>query len=175
MDVNANADGSVVGAGSLGIGAVVAINLADVTVSAMVGSGGTVTSSSARRSKRGDGRVSGDGTHRLSATSVSGAGAGTVGVAGSLALNIVNLQTSALLNGSYARGPPLGPTSGDVSLRATSVSDSQASATAGVTGAGFGASVAINLVDDSTQAAVADGSALTNATTSSPRLPRPTP
>ena len=161
-DAKANADGSVVGAGSLGIGAAVAINLANVTVSATVGTGGTVTSDQLALEAAMNG-VSGDGTHRLSATSVSGAGAGTVGVAGSLALNIVNLHTSALLNGSYARGPPLGPTSGDVSLRATSVSDSQASATAGVTGAGFGASVAINLVDDSTQAAVADGSALTNA------------
>jgi len=161
-DGKATADGSGVTSGAVGIGAAVAIDLATITVQAKVPNGGGVTSDTLAL-QAGMNSSSGDGTNRLSATSTSGAGAGTVGVAGSLALNIENLSSSALLDGNYARGPPAGLTSGDISLRATSVSDSKATATAGVTGAGLGASVGTNLVTETTRAALGAGSTIANA------------
>jgi len=54
-----------------------------------------------------------------------------VSVAGSLALSIVNVQTSALIGSGAAV-----TTAGNVLLSATSTSDSTATATAGATGSG---------------------------------------
>ena len=87
-----------------------------------------------------------------SSEALSGAAA-SVGVAGSLGLTIANVKTLALLTGSVS-APAV-----DATFKATSTTTSSAKATAGTTGSGVGASVAIDLVTDTTQAALADGSA----------------
>ena len=152
-DAKANADGSATAARGppATIGAAVAINRADVTNSATVA--GTV-----------DGPVtvqalvtsSGDSQSDFGATATSGAGGGTVSVAGSFALNIVNLHTTATISGT------VNAASGDVSIAAASSSDSSADARAAQapsdgtasTSLGIGASVALALVDDSTTASL---------------------
>ena len=103
-------------------------------------------------------------THKLDAEATSGAGSsGDVGIAGSLALNLVDVETLALIHAVSGRGPPTvtltGPTA-DVSMSATSSVESTAKATASEDGiggtVGIGASVAINSVDDITQAGLED-------------------
>ena len=152
-DAKANADGSATAARGppATIGAAVAINRADVTNSATVAgtANGPVTVQALVTS-------SGDSQSDFGATATSGSGGGTVSVAGSLALNIVNLHTSATISGTVNAG------AGDVSVAAASSSDSSADAraaqapadgTAG-TSLGIGASVALALVDDTTTASL---------------------
>ncbi|TMK23777.1 MAG: hypothetical protein E6G62_10645, partial [Actinobacteria bacterium] len=116
----------------------------------------------------GSGVGGGAAGNRFDAEATSGAGGGTVGVAGSLALDIVNLHTGAILATSLARGPPhVDSGSSDATLSATSNSSSTAKAlpATGTTGSsvGIGASVALNIVNDETLVSVADGATLTGA------------
>src|SRR5207247_4372117 len=96
-------------------------------------------------------------THDLGASATSGAGGGSVGVAGSVAIDIENIETTARLAGILTAGTGAGA---DVSITATShaTSDTKAlpeESTGGVSGAssvGVGASVAVAIVDDTTTA-----------------------
>src|SRR5206468_9741943 len=79
------------------------------------------------------------------------AGGGAVGVAGSVAIEIENIQTIASLGGRLTAG------GGDVSIQASSDSTTSASAlpadsTGGAASVGVGASVVVVLVDDTTTA-----------------------
>ncbi len=159
-DAKANADGSATTArgppSGTTIGAAVAINYATVTNSATVA--GTANGPATVRALV---TSAGDGRHDFGATATSGAGGGKVGFAGSLAINIVHLDTHATVTGTVAAG------SGSVELGAASNARSIAKAlpaNGGVSGAsklGIGASVALNLVDDTTTATVADGATIT--------------
>ena len=91
-----------------------------------------------------------------SSEGISGA-AGSVSVAGSLGLTIANVQTRAL----HLRHGQRSGRRRDVA--ATSTTASSAKATAGATGSGVGAAVALNLVTDTTQAALGDGSVVQRA------------
>ena len=103
-------------------------------------------------------------THKLDAEATSGAGSsGDVGIAGSLALNLVDIETLALIHSAPGRGPPTVTLTGstpNVSMTATSSVESNAKATATEDGTGgtvgIGASVAINSVDDITTAGLED-------------------
>src|SRR5439155_1581831 len=96
-------------------------------------------------------------THELGASATSGAGGGSVGVAGSVAIDIENIETTARLAGILTAGTGAGA---DVAITATShaTSDTKAlpeESTGGVSGAssvGVGASVAVAIVDDTTTA-----------------------
>ncbi|HEV8535697.1 MAG TPA: hypothetical protein VGR87_08260, partial [Candidatus Limnocylindria bacterium] len=158
-DAKANADGSATAARAppLAIGAAVAINYATVTNSATVA--GTANGPATVRAL-----VTGasDGRHDFAATATSGAGGGKLSVAGSFALNIVHLHTDATVTGTgtVAAG------SGGVELSAASNARSQSlalPAQGGASGAsklGLGAAVALNFVEHTTRATVADGATI---------------
>ncbi|HTZ06018.1 MAG TPA: hypothetical protein VMB53_09700, partial [Gaiellaceae bacterium] len=158
-DAKSSADGSASTSSSgVAIGAGVAITLANVTNEAVVESGGTLTAASVSASA-GMTNVGGDTTHRFGAASTSGAGGGSVGVAGSLSIAIVNVNTTAAIRSGGTI------VAGDVTLTATS--DSVTTVTAlpgGHTGGsdfGLGISVALSIVNDTTFAGLEDGSLLT--------------
>ena len=77
-------------------GAGVAVNLANVTNEAVVQGGGVLTAASLSASA-GMTNVSGDTANNFGAQSTSGAGGGSVGVAGSASINIVNVNTTAAI------------------------------------------------------------------------------
>ena len=115
----------------------------------------------------------GSGDSAFSAHATSGAGGSSVGVAGSIAVNIVVADTIADIE-----APTPVVVNGNVSLIATSSLTNEAAAEAkqesGGNTSGIGASVALNVVNDTTRAGLADGSVLTGARTSRSRRPRPT-
>jgi hypothetical protein len=95
-DASAKADGKVAGTAgaTLGIGAAVAINLVTIVDEAFTGTNSVVNShgltlSATMRD------VSGDQKHVLLADATSGAGGGKVSIAGSLALTIADVKTTA--------------------------------------------------------------------------------
>src|SRR5207245_553901 len=104
----------------------------------------------------------GDKNHTITATAKSGAGSKKVGVAGSLALNIVNgTRTEATVRG----GANVNAGTGDITVKAESAEPVTAGAVADAKAGtvGVGASVAINvLTTDHTWAVVEDGAILTN-------------
>ena len=143
------------------IGAGVAINLANVTNEAVVESGAFVVSNGLTADASMT-DVSGDTTSRFGAESTSGAGGGSIGVAGSVSINIVNVNTSAAIRttGSVNAG------GGDVSLTAASTSVSTVKALGGTIGGssfGLGISFALSIVNDTTFAGIEDTGLLTNA------------
>ncbi len=83
-----------------------------------------------------------------------------MGVAGSIAVNVVVSDTTALIQ---APGPAA--VNGDLALTATSTLDNQALALAKQSSdgdaSGIGASVAVNVVNDTTTAGLVDGATLT--------------
>ena len=151
-------------AAPLNIGAAVAIVLATVTNAAVVGTDVLLNShglslTAAMRNNAGDSK------HSFDAEATSGAGKGKVGIAGSLALTIANVTTSAEIKSNGARAPPVLNAS-DVTLSATASVASTDKAMAKDTSAGtvgIGAGAAINIVFDTTTASIDDGAALTGA------------
>ena len=93
-------------------------------------------------------------TNELGAHATSGAGGGSVGIAGSVAIDIENIETTARVAGALNAG------TGDVNVTATSSSNSDVAAlpyeggVSGATGVGIGASVAVAVIDDTTIAEV---------------------
>ena len=85
-----------------------------------------------------------------------------MGVAGSVAINLVDVKSLALIHADPARGPPSVTVTGtgDVAFKAESTAENKAAAKADQEGGGgtvgVGASVAINLVNDTTQAGLED-------------------
>ncbi|MHB1242601.1 MAG: beta strand repeat-containing protein, partial [Gaiellaceae bacterium] len=167
-DAKATADGTAKSSGdsSTAVGVGVAINLANVTNEATIGHGANTSS---------DGVTiqalmtpGGSAAHEFEAKGVSGGGGGEIGIAGSFALNIVNLSTKAAILSDPARGPPghaattVNAGSGDVTIQAVSDAKSDVSAipaedgTATGSNVGVGASIALNLVTDTTLATIED-------------------
>ncbi len=107
--------------------------------------------------------VAGDTTSRFGAATTSGAGGGSVGVAGSVSINLVTINTT----GAIRSGASVDAGLGDVSLSAASNSVSTVSALPGVaTGGssfGLGISFALSIVNDTTSAGIEDTGVLTNA------------
>src|SRR6185437_3452629 len=137
------------------------ITLANVTNQAILPTGDTVKAHaltvSATVTPNG-----GDITSTYGAASVAGAGQGKISVAGSVAIAIVNQATQAELAGAVTL------TGGDVTVTAASKATSTVSAepTPGgvtATNVGVGASVALNLITDTTTATLDDGISLTGA------------
>ncbi len=94
------------------------------------------------------------------ATATSGAGAGDIGVAGSVAINIVTNTSRALIEA----GASVNANGGDVSLTALNNSSDTTLAFPGAGGQGgslgIGASLALNIITNDTQAEIQDGAAL---------------
>ncbi|TWH39301.1 beta strand repeat-containing protein [Dulcicalothrix desertica] len=154
---SAVADGSTVGSGASGVGVAVGINLADVTNKAYVGSNtslkaSTITIEALTPTK-----------NSFIAEAISGAGSSSqVGVAGALALNKLNTSSQALLQ----TGAVVDASGKAVVLKAENNTSSTTKAEAAQTGTGtvgVGASVAINIEQNRTEAALEDNATLTNA------------
>ena len=158
-DAKATADGSAADSGSqVGIGVAVGINTVTATSHAYIGSNASVTAQGVNVTT-GMTDVAGDGSdlvNTFEAEAKSGGGGGKVGIAGSLALNVINVSSTAEIksNAGVAAG------GGDVSVAAGSASATIAKATPHDGGGqgdkvGVGASVALNLfTQDRTTAAV---------------------
>ncbi|MHB8787319.1 MAG: leukotoxin LktA family filamentous adhesin [Thauera sp.] len=151
------ADGSSTG-GAVGVGAAVALNLARTSAEARIGG-----SADAQGIEVVATLPAGDEINRFTTAATSGAGASDVGVAGALALNVIDAGSRARITGSAdAKG-------GEVRIGSDHRSESSASATpaedATASGdtLGIGASVAVNVVANESRAELANGARLTNA------------
>jgi len=153
-DVDITADGSAVDSAT-GVGVAVAINLAKIGTNALITQDIQAAGISISAGMTGDG-------NRFSSIATSGAGASDVGVAGSLAVNLIDTQSMA----SVATGTTLTLTGdGAVSLDADNQTDSTAEARpvgGGGTGdtVGVGASIALNILANRSKAEVADGATI---------------
>ncbi|MES1247222.1 MAG: hypothetical protein ABUS54_06080, partial [Actinomycetota bacterium] len=169
-DSTAKANGSATKAQTANIGAAVAINLVTIWNKATIGDSnlnvGGLTLSATMRTTGGA-----DGKNKLDTEATAGAGGGKVGIAGSLALTIADVQTNAELLSNSGRGPPGDNlNSKDLKLTASASVDSTAKAMAKDSNAGsvgIGAGAAINIVDDVTIASIDDG--VTFATGTGPK------
>ncbi|HET7465666.1 MAG TPA: hypothetical protein VFL29_03300, partial [Candidatus Dormibacteraeota bacterium] len=148
--------------GESGVGIAVAVNVAVVNTDAYVGGNTTLSATGGVTIE-----AVTDGPSGYTAHSVSGAGGTSVGVAGSIAVNVVVSNTFA-----QVQPGPIG-VNGDVTMTATSSLLNNATAEAqqspdpsstdSKNTSGVGASVAVNVVNDTTSSGLQDSSVLTGA------------
>ena len=165
-DGAADADGSAVSTGSGGtaIGAAVSINYVELTNTATTGV--TTITSNGLAVEATMTNVSGDAKHVFTVTAKSGAGSEGVGVAGSLALNILVDHTNASVPAVASIAAGSGAVSVTAENKQENTATAEAKAAAGSSSAGVGASVAINVLDKGdTSATVANGATITGGTT----------
>src|SRR5262249_15820860 len=114
-DAKAKGDGSasVTGGSGVTVGVGVAVNLANVVNEAGV-QGGAVVTSTGFAADASETNVAGDTTNSFAAETTAGASGGQVGVAGSVAIDIVNVDTT----GGIRSGGIVNAGTGDVSLGA---------------------------------------------------------
>jgi mucin-19 len=169
-DSEAIADASAVsGDIDVGIGVAVAINVAVITTKAYIAEGATVNAlglvvevgmTELEDTEPG---ADPDNSHSFVAKATSGAGAGNVGVAGAVAINVVVNNAHAFMEGDVTL------TGGDARIKADSKSESTAEAGTSVKGegdeakVGVGAAFALNVIINNIQAYIADGVSLTGA------------
>ncbi len=159
-NASATANGSNTGDSATGVGVGVAINVGNVDSIAYLDGSGSLTAGNtidvSATLQRGDG----DG---FTASATSGAGASDgVGVAGSLAINVVNTNVDAVVKNSAA----LSLNNSDLKLTATSATHSETTADAKLEAAGttgIGASVALFVGNNDSRAQIENGSNLTAA------------
>ena len=166
-DSTSKASGSATKGTSVDIGAAVAINLITVTNAATIGTADIVNSAGltlAAQMAAATGSAP-DGKYTLDTEATAGGGNGKIGVAGSLALELADIVTSAEIKANSTRGPP-DQINGNISLTAVSSVSStvKASATDPATATvGIGAGAAINSVYDATTASIDDGALISGA------------
>ncbi|MBU4319151.1 MAG: DUF4347 domain-containing protein, partial [Proteobacteria bacterium] len=146
----------------IGIGVAGAINVATILNRATLA--GDVTARGITLEALMDSRDTGDTQHTLGAKAVSGAGAGNVGVAGSLAVDIGVTESQALVTGTAV----LSANNETVSLKAENKTSTTTQATAkesatGTGGFGAGASVALNVGVNTARAEIHGNAELTDA------------
>ncbi|OJX15880.1 MAG: hypothetical protein BGO82_13335 [Devosia sp. 67-54] len=153
------ADGSAVDS-KTGVGVAVAFNLAHVSNDAIVD--GPLHAGALDITA---GMLAPDGKNSFTATATSGAGASNVGVAGSLATNLVDTESVAGIGGNGA--VTLSGAAADASIEAADITETSAKATpsAPASGdkAGIGASAALNIVANRSTAELAKDATLTGA------------
>ncbi len=158
--VSAVADSSNVGSSGTGVGVAVAVTLLMTdTIARLLGSVTLTAGSVAITAEN-------PGTDTVTATALSGQGTAAPGVAGALAVAVTDSDTEAGLGSTAAatvNGSSLAVTA-DSNLTTTVSAAPVPGANPSTDGnLGIGASVALNIVDATTLAALADGSALTGA------------
>ena len=164
MGAQATADGSQTGNTGVGVGAAVALNVGTLTNQAVIDDGSSVTAKGVSVSALMP--STGSTSDAFGASATSGAGATNVGVAGSLAVNVVVNTVAAQMDGQTT-GTSVNAGGGDVQVEAANAATSTVSSGATVSGSGsnakvgVGASVGVNVVVDTTTAEVGDGVALT--------------
>ncbi|NBZ86771.1 LEPR-XLL domain-containing protein [Stagnihabitans tardus] len=160
VDATVTADGSVVVASAdkavnIGVGAAVALNLAELpTTAEVLGNidGGAVISAT-----EGDGAdLSSPGRSVLTTKAVAGSGASSFGLAGSFALTQERLETTALLaDGASVSGALRLAASSAVTVDTLATADAKLGAGSGkATGAGIGIGFGLSLVKGQTTATV---------------------
>ena len=193
VDGSAGADGSQVSnaQANVGVGAAVALNAAVVTNQAIIrdnaeitSHGLTVSAQLQKPEKTGFAALfdkfksfvpgsTNPEANNFTATSKSGAGAGDVGVAGSLAVNTLITSSEAVIEGdedNSGTGAKVNAGGDTVTLEATNQSTSKVSAQANVKNGssgdpgtvGVGASIGVNVAVNTTRAEAEDKSTLTN-------------
>ncbi|MBK8460095.1 MAG: hypothetical protein IPL43_07835 [Micropruina sp.] len=145
-----SADGSsATAAGGTAIGAAVAITYAnlllDATINAPVSAVGVSTSATVPTA-----------TNQFGASATSGAGGGDLGVAGSIAITVIEILADAMINATISAG------GGNVNSTASSTSITVTEALPGEDGisgtkTGVGVSFALSVIDDVVTAGIADG------------------
>lgn len=167
-DTSAKADGSQVDPGntSVGVGAAVALNAGISTNVAVVGDDAVVNSKGLTISAM---NVTGQ-TSDAVAEATSGAGAGNVGIAGSLAASVAINTTVAVLEGDVdgdGTGATVNAGTGDILIEAANAttntvkSGAEVKGTGGTAKVGVGASIGVNVGVNTTVAEVADKAVLT--------------
>ncbi|TMK23778.1 MAG: hypothetical protein E6G62_10650 [Actinobacteria bacterium] len=155
--ITAEADGSPAdGTTSGAVGIAVGVTVAAVTTDAHLANNAVLHASSVTV----EAEAPGTSTFTTHATSGAGDGSST-GVAGALAVGVLVASTTARVSGAA-------PVAADSGLTFAAHSDNASSATAEAkttagTATGVGASVALNVVDDTTSAGIGAGAALTGA------------
>ncbi|HQZ02069.1 MAG TPA: leukotoxin LktA family filamentous adhesin [Thauera sp.] len=159
-DASADADGSAAGSTTtVGIGAAVAVNSVRSATEAWIGNAKVSADGIAVRALMTD--LGGDSENTFSATAKAGAGAGKVGIAGALALNILDTRSTAEIHG----GALIDAEGGELELRAESESVTTATALPDEPASGgklgVGASVALNLFrEEEVRARIRNGAEL---------------
>jgi hypothetical protein len=158
----ATSDGSAAGGSKVGIGAAVSLNVVTATALATIGTNATISAVGVNVTAG----MTGTGTpvNDFEASATSGAAGTSVGVAGSLAINIVTDRSEALIE----TGASVNAGGGDVGLSSLNNSTDTASAmpsAGGATGGsvGIGASLGLNIITDTTESEVENGAALVDA------------
>ncbi len=180
QNADARADASGIATqGDDGVGVAVAINVANVGNHAHIGNSTIAADGLAVEALMTNVASEAIDTHTFSAEAMSGAGGKDVGVAGSLAVNLVAVKTDAIISGganvTLADGSDFGSGIGDVSINAVSVTSNTANALPAVIPGkpgdppsdGVGASIALNLVYHDTTATIKDGVAWNGGSASS--------
>ncbi|WP_233151895.1 hypothetical protein, partial [Pelomonas sp. KK5] len=163
-DGQATADGSATTADSGdAVGAAVAINVANTTNEALVASGVNITADGLLLGATMT-NVSGDTTHTTLASAKSGAGGGEIGVAGAVAINIVNEDTTARMAGGASATLAGADSGGALQAITQSTASDTASAKPEKEGGkadgsdvGVGASVGVSVIDHNLTASLDDG------------------
>ena len=148
-DVTANAAAAVLGAGALGVGSSVAVNIAADDTHARIDSGASLSDITSLV-------LSATGAETSIADATAGATAN--GAAGAVAVNVAPQDVEADVDPGAALtidSPSENPT-GALTLQATQNQTSVAQASGGISGrdAGFGAAIAVNAPDETTTAAL---------------------
>jgi mucin-19 len=161
------ASGDASGTAQVGVGAAVALNLVTAKTEATIQATGAQATTIQTMGVDVNAGMTGPGTpmNSFTVSATSGAGGTKVGVAGSVAINIVTDTNQALIE----TGTSVTAGGGDVSL--TSVNNSADTASAlpatdsGATGnkVGVGASLGLNIISDTTDSEIQDGASLTGA------------
>jgi hypothetical protein len=163
---SANAWGTAAGTSSVGVGAAVALNLINNSTVATIGA----STINAQGVTVNAGMMNPDSANtplnQFVATAASGAAGGEVGVAGSVAINIVANTSKALIE----TGASVNANSGDVNVTSLNNAYEQATSYPTSTGSngqgakvGIGAALGLNILSNSTQSEIEDGVGLTNA------------
>jgi hypothetical protein len=156
---SANAWGTDAGTAEVGVGAAVALNLVSASAQATIGAS-TINADGVTVNA---GMLLPSPMNVFLALAVSGAGATDIGVAGAVAIDIINNTSNALIDSNAS----VTANGGDVSVtslnNATVTTLAQPAGAATGTSLGLGASLALSIVTDTTSAEIENGAALTNA------------
>ncbi|MFN5854601.1 MAG: hypothetical protein ACK456_01665, partial [Pseudanabaenaceae cyanobacterium] len=165
-DASAIADGSATGgAPSFGVGVAVALNIVDITNTGTVGNNATINAKGVTLSALTNKSLGNDGYSNFTVKATSGASSGDVGVAGSLALNLIgtNQSLATVKSGTVNAG------GGDVTItaenntKASTIAEAAQTASGDASKFGLGLSAAIDITDNSAIANITDGLTLINA------------
>ena len=164
---SASSDGSAVkgttgSQSAVGIGVAVSVNVINATNTAAIGAGTHKATGVNVTATQGAGAP----VDTIYAEAKSGAGGSKVGIAGSLALNIVNMNTSATISSAASVDARTGTSSliAQEKMLATAIAAPMDSITTTGGKFGLGASVALNLINTNTTAELQDGATMINGT-----------